>query len=48
MEKIDAQAYTDLLKASWILVDVVAEHPQRTFLHASTQQLELRSFANVY
>lgn len=46
LEKIGAQAYTDLLKASWILVDVVAEHPQRTFLHASTQQLELRSFAN--
>lgn len=47
MNKICAQAYTNLLKASWILVDVVAQYPQRPFLHASTQQLELRLFRNI-
>lgn len=43
----DPQAYVDLLKASWILTDVLQDHPQRTFLHKGSQQLELITLSKV-
>jgi hypothetical protein len=45
--EVDPQAYVDLLKASWILTDVLQDHPQRTFLHKGSQQLELMVLSNV-
>jgi hypothetical protein len=30
-------AYTDLIKASWILVDIIACHPQRSFFDSPTR-----------
>lgn len=45
--RIDLQAYTNLLKASWILIDIIQYHPQRTFLDKGSQQLELMAFSNV-
>ena len=30
-------AYTNLIKSSWILIDIIACHPQVPFLTASTQ-----------
>jgi hypothetical protein len=29
-------AYTNLIKASWILIDIIACHPQLSFLDSST------------
>jgi hypothetical protein len=34
-QTISVQAYTDLIKASWILVDVIACHPQLSFLDSN-------------
>lgn len=39
-------AYTNLIKASWILIDVIACHPQVPFLTASTQA-EVRQLSAV-
>jgi hypothetical protein len=33
---VSVPAYTNLIKASWILVDIVACHPQLIFLNSST------------
>jgi hypothetical protein len=30
-------AYTNLIKASWILVDIIACHPQRPFFDSPTR-----------
>jgi hypothetical protein len=46
--EVDPQAYVDLLKASWILTDILQDHPQRTFLHKGSQQLELMALSNVH
>ena len=35
-QKVPLAAYTNLIKASWILVDIIACHPQVPFLKAST------------
>lgn len=35
-EKVPLAAYTNLIKASWILVDIIACHPQVPFIAAST------------
>ena len=35
-QKVPLAAYTNLIKASWILVDIVACHPQVPFIKAST------------
>jgi hypothetical protein len=36
-QAVPPQAYTNLVKASWILIDIVACHPQRPFFDSSTQ-----------
>jgi hypothetical protein len=35
-QAIPLQAYTNLVKASWILIDIIACHPQRPFFDSST------------
>lgn len=35
-QAITLPAYTNLVKASWILVDVIACHPQLSFLDSNT------------
>ena len=35
-QKIPLAAYTNLIKASWILIDIIACHPQVPFIKAST------------
>ena len=35
-QKVPLAAYTNLIKASWILVDIIACHPQVPFIRAST------------
>ena len=35
-QKVPLAAYTNLIKASWILVDIIACHPQVSFIAAST------------
>ncbi|MCJ1405014.1 hypothetical protein MMC11_008240 [Xylographa trunciseda] len=42
---VPVQAYTDLLKASWILVDVISQHPQQRFLSSTSGSLEAQVFA---
>ncbi|MCJ1391760.1 hypothetical protein MMC18_004625 [Xylographa bjoerkii] len=37
---IPVQAYTDLLKASWILVDIISQHPQQRYLSSTSGSLE--------
>ena len=43
-EKVPLSAYANLIKSSWILVDIIASHPQITFVTASTH-LEVRSLS---
>jgi hypothetical protein len=38
--EIGVQAYADLIKAYWIVVDIIAEHPQQKYLHGGSQRLE--------
>lgn len=35
-KKVPLTAYTNLIKASWILIDIIANHPQIPFIAAST------------
>lgn len=35
-QKVPLAAYTNLIKASWILIDIIAGHPQVPFISAST------------
>lgn len=35
--RVSHQAYTNLVKASWILIDVIAKHPQFNLLDPSIQ-----------
>jgi hypothetical protein len=39
---IPTQAYADLLKASWILVDVIAKHPQQKFWSPTREYLQVQ------
>lgn len=34
-DAISKQGYADLIKASWILIDVIARHPQLNLLESS-------------
>lgn len=43
-ESSSIPAYTDLLKASWILVDIIASHPQTPFA-ATTTIAQVRSLS---
>jgi hypothetical protein len=36
-DHVPVLAYTNLIKASWILVDIIACHPQRPFFDSSTR-----------
>jgi len=36
-QAVPSQAYANLIKASWILVDVIARHPQQPFFDRNTQ-----------
>lgn len=38
---LDPQDYLDLIKASWILVDIINVHPQRDYVHGGWQQREI-------
>ena len=44
--RVLAQDYVDLIKASWILIDIVDVHPQRDFAHGSWQQLEIAELSS--
>ncbi len=44
---IPAQAYTDLIKASWILIDIISKHPQEKFLSPTAEYLQVRLLAEV-
>ncbi|RYP61794.1 hypothetical protein DL770_009719 [Monosporascus sp. CRB-9-2] len=46
-EALHYQAYTNLLKASWILIDIIAVHPQLSFLSSGSQQLDVQHFSQV-
>ncbi|KAI9734525.1 MAG: hypothetical protein M1834_002125 [Cirrosporium novae-zelandiae] len=39
------QAYTDLLKASWILIDIVSKHPQLQFWSTTGENLKIELLA---
>ena len=43
-QKVPLAAYTNLIKASWILADIIACHPQVPFIKASTH-LEVQSLS---
>ena len=45
-QAVPLAAYTNLIKASWILIDIIACHPQVSFLTASTQA-EVRMLSTV-
>ncbi len=34
-QKVTLVAYTNMIKASWILIDIIARHPQMPFLSAT-------------
>lgn len=44
---ISAQAYADLLKASWILIDIVSKHPQIKFWSPTGEYLQVQLLAEV-
>ncbi len=44
-EKIPMAAYANLIKSSWILVDIIACHPQFQFITASTRS-EVQSLSS--
>jgi len=37
LNHVPVLAYTNLIKASWILVDIIACHPQRPFFDSPTR-----------
>ena len=39
------QAFADLLKASWMLIDVVGQHPQRPYVTSGHRQASIKAFA---
>jgi hypothetical protein len=43
---VSPQAYANLIKASWILIDIIASHPQVTFLKSSAQY-EVQALSSV-
>lgn len=43
--KVSAQTYTDLLKAAWIIVDVIPAHPQKVHLRPGSQARKLRNLS---
>lgn len=34
--KISSQGYANLLKAAWILIDIITKHPQLDYLETNT------------
>ncbi|KAB2570347.1 hypothetical protein DBV05_g10981 [Lasiodiplodia theobromae] len=39
------QAWVDLIKSSWILTDIIASHPHRTFFASGTQEMDILDIA---
>lgn len=44
---IGIQAYADLIKAYWIVVDIIVEHPQQKYLYTGSQRLEIELLIEV-
>ena len=44
-ENVYIQTLTDLIKASWILVDVIAKHPQRPYITSGHRQMPIAMLA---
>ena len=45
---IGIQAYADLIRAYWIVVDIIAEHPQQKYLYGGSQRLEIELLIEVW
>lgn len=43
----NCQAYVNLLKASWIMTDIIAAHPQVNFVSNGSQVVEMQHLSNV-
>lgn len=41
------QAYADLLKASWILIDIISKHPQQRFWCPTSEFLQVQLLVEV-
>ena len=44
---IPTQLYADLLKASWILIDIISKHPQQRFWSPTGEYLQVQLLAEV-
>ncbi|KAE9369869.1 hypothetical protein N431DRAFT_345022 [Stipitochalara longipes BDJ] len=44
---VPPQAYADLLKASWILIDIISKHPQMKFWSPTSEYLQVQLLAEV-
>lgn len=44
---IPTQAYADLLKASWILIDIISKHPQQRFWSHTGEYLQVQLLVEV-
>jgi hypothetical protein len=45
---VSPSGYADLIKTSWILIDVIASHPQLSFLDLNTQyEMRLLSIVSI-
>jgi hypothetical protein len=44
---VSLQAYADLLKASWILIDIISKHPQIKFWSPTSEYLQVQLLAEV-
>jgi hypothetical protein len=44
---VPIQAYADLLKASWILIDIISKHPQQRFWSPTSEFLQVQLIVEV-
>jgi hypothetical protein len=44
---VSPQAYADLLKASWILIDIISKHPQMKFWSPTSEYFQVQLLAEV-
>ena len=47
-QNVPVQAYTDLIKASWILIDIISKHPQQKFISSTSGNLQIQVLAEVH
>jgi len=45
---VPTQAYADLLKASWILIDIISKHPQQRFWSPTSEFLQVQLLVEVW